>query len=936
MNAAAGDDVVQAGAGSDTVVSTSGTDRILGQAGNDVFLFDATKFSANTSTWDGGAGIDIVRIIDTTITVSDGDFGNNITNVERLEIVASQAASVILGANFARSQNLVTQAGIVTSAQSAVGVSIDASNVRAAYGISFTLGDNADTLIGSNGADTIYAGSGADRIDARLGDDVLSLTGAQALAIVTSNATLSGGAGQDTLLITTQASLDDALLGQIEKFETISYASTAGTLALVLGPLASATGKWGHDAIGNSIAINGHGASGSASLQINATALTNGRKILVDATDNGDRILGSANHDIVRGHGGDDTIQGGVGIDDITAGSGADQLLLAVGDSTNTMRDRVRDFDLVHDRVVLLGRNSFLQGDIDLSKPVTTDTHGLWTIADGSGYAMQLEGLALANIGARIQLGTAAQAYQTGFGNRNVIGGAFADHIVGNLGDDTLQGGGGADTLTGGIGTDKFVYSNAQVTDSNLANADVISDFASGTDKLQIHLDYTSQSLGQNIQIGTLGSALQGTVQGQTIFANHQLQVNIDGDSDIDDNDLVVNIAGGLTGSDIVYRLTGTAHADTLQGGDGGDTLTGGAGNDRLLASAGHDVMQGGEGNDYFVYTTVQFANLSQAGTIDGGAGNDQIVLSGTGSIDDNDFTSNVRNIETVRFAGALNETLVLRLGAKADDALGSAVQNTVNIDASSAPGSAKSGGVFVLARDFANARNLQILATQVLDSIEGGWGNDTVLGYEGNDTIKGFAGADDLRGGAGADDLQGGDGNDILQGGAGVDRLQGGAGRDLFVYSTANVAHSSGASLITHDTISDFVSGDDRLSIHFDYAASSSAINLQLAGIVSAQSGTRLGQMIYTGTGTSGVFALNVDGDHDIDQHDLQIALKAVTPFTLRDQDLAIKITGGSADDAIQAGPASAAIDGGAGDDTLAGGVGNDTLSGGGGADQL
>jgi Ca2+-binding RTX toxin-like protein len=66
--------------------------------------------------------------------------------------------------------------------------------------------------------------------------------------------------------------------------------------------------------------------------------------------------------------------------------------------------------------------------------------------------------------------------------NDTLIGSANADVLQGRGGNDSLQGGGGVDTLTGGAGNDFFVFVAAPGT----ANADLVTDFATGVDKLQM------------------------------------------------------------------------------------------------------------------------------------------------------------------------------------------------------------------------------------------------------------------------------------------------------------------------------------------------------------------------------------------------------------------------------------------------------------------
>ena len=66
----------------------------------------------------------------------------------------------------------------------------------------------------------------------------------------------------------------------------------------------------------------------------------------------------------------------------------------------------------------------------------------------------------------------------------NAIGGSHDDTLMGNHANNRLKGGGGADTLSGGGGADVFVYGKA--SDSTAANADLITDFVSGRDRVDL------------------------------------------------------------------------------------------------------------------------------------------------------------------------------------------------------------------------------------------------------------------------------------------------------------------------------------------------------------------------------------------------------------------------------------------------------------------
>ena len=103
-----------------------------------------------------------------------------------------------------------------------------------------------------------------------------------------------------------------------------------------------------------------------------------------------------------------------------------------------------------------------------------------------------------------------------------------------------------------------------------------------------------------------------------------------------------------------------------------------------------------------------------------------------------------------------------------------------------------------------------------------GGAGNDVITGAAGADTLTGNAGNDTISGAAGIDVISGGAGNDNITGGAGADNLTGGDGTDVFVF--ASNATTAATPVVTStnaapDTITDFVSGTDKISITGAYA---------------------------------------------------------------------------------------------------------------------
>ena len=129
-----------------------------------------------------------------------------------------------------------------------------------------------------------------------------------------------------------------------------------------------------------------------------------------------------------------------------------------------------------------------------------------------------------------------------------------------------------------------------------------------------------------------------------------------------------------------------------------------------------------------------------------------------------------------------------------------------------------------------------------------------------------------------GADTLIGGSGDNTIEGLAGADTLTGGAGADTFVYTDADV----GATNI--DTITDFVSGEDKIDLS---GVSSLASSSSLASVISTiGEGAILPDdlLAYTNAGTT---ALYIDADNDGTfnvANDIQIEFSNGVSFVIGD----------------------------------------------------
>jgi Ca2+-binding RTX toxin-like protein len=116
--------------------------------------------------------------------------------------------------------------------------------------------------------------------------------------------------------------------------------------------------------------------------------------------------------------------------------------------------------------------------------------------------------------------------------NNTLTGNSAANTLNGGIGNDTMIGGGGADTLTGGTGADTFDYNATSETGVGVGLRDIITDFVSGQDKIDLSgIDANGSTAGDPVFsfIGT--AAFSATAQVRAVFdgTNTIVQGNIGG-----------------------------------------------------------------------------------------------------------------------------------------------------------------------------------------------------------------------------------------------------------------------------------------------------------------------------------------------------------------------------------------------------------------------
>ncbi|MDC0213341.1 hypothetical protein OAL14_00875 [Gammaproteobacteria bacterium] len=129
-----------------------------------------------------------------------------------------------------------------------------------------------------------------------------------------------------------------------------------------------------------------------------------------------------------------------------------------------------------------------------------TGTSGAETLT-GDANANVLKGLGgvdtLYGLGGNDTLNAAGSPNCYGSTNDLLYGGAGDDTLLGSAGENTLDGGTGKDTLQGCDGVDTFVI-RAGDGNTTLADADVLTDFADGTDLIGLNgLNYSDLTISQ-------------------------------------------------------------------------------------------------------------------------------------------------------------------------------------------------------------------------------------------------------------------------------------------------------------------------------------------------------------------------------------------------------------------------------------------------------
>jgi len=858
LGGSTGEDTLNGGAGNDTYIINSGFDTIVGES--------ATSGSQDTLIDDYGRGPYVLpNFIENLIlrnTTTYFGWGNSLGNT----ITGNAADNGLDGGD---GNDTIYGGGGNDSITGGFGNTTLAGNdylYGEAGNDTLDGGYGNDSLYGGFGNDLLIGGAGNDYLDGGDGDDTYSIGTADGTDVISD----TGATGTDTLLTDINGDISAKL-----SIEHITLRATTAVTALGNGSdnkltgnsvANTLTGAAGNDTLigggGNDTLIGGEGndvyvlVAGDGNDVITETgaslndevqsaitysvaALGNVENLTLTGTASIDGT-GNGAKNVIRGNDGANKLDGGANDDSLFGGSASDILLGGEGNDTldgglyNDQLDGQNGSD-----VYIIGDASTLDGYDTVNDTGATGTDEVWAM--GPGYTLEvttgIENLTLKGAATAYGYGNGADNRVTGNTLANDLRGAGGnDTLMGDLGDDTLDGGTGIDSLDGGVGNDVYKVDNI---------ADVIKETAgNGTaDKEIVSVTGVTQAAEVELMEASTG-ALTLSAAGTFVMNGNAADNRITGSQ---------TVSSTLNGADGNDTLTGGVADDILSGGNGNDSLLGGDGNDALGGGANADTLDGGAGAD----------------SMAGGAGADTYYVDNLGDqiveLAETGVTDTV--ITSVSEYVLADEVEVLKVAANVDTLSLGYVDLTGNAQANRIEG----------------AQNL-------INYVDGGAGNDTLIG---------------------------GDLDDQLSGGAGLNRLVGGKGNDVYFIDDANqdIAELAGE-------------GTDAICIStaFDVTLGANIEN-QFMALPGAQSlfASQFGAFNVTGNDLDNI----LNGSNAVNRLDGGKGNDRLIAFGGDDS-----VYGGEGNDSLSGGLGNDLLDGGAGNDTLSGGVGNDNMTGGAGND--
>jgi Ca2+-binding RTX toxin-like protein len=463
--------------------------RYIGTASADSFRFAAADLDGDTLF--GLGGRDLLHI--TTAGVVGATALANMSGIESIVLAPGGNNLTLVDANYADISG--TRITIFGGAGDDV---IDASGLTGGRGVEFRAGGGANVLRGGAGADIFRM----QWFDAQ-------------------NSTLSGGNGNDRLVLTTTGNFNVA--PEMSGIESIVFSAGWNYITL--------SNQNFVDVTDGRITIIGSAGGGS----VDARALSSGHAVSFTARGNvsyflGEMFEGGAGNDILR-------VTSGI-LNNVRAraGAGIDTLQLGRNTSLSAFNfENVSQFEII---ALSAGNNSLVLSASSLDDIVTDRLTVVGNSGndriDGSGLTGPLKGVLFDSRG----------------GIDVLLGSEASDQF--RFAADDLNG----DTLTGRNGSDELVVTRGgEVTAADLANMTGVETITLLSGGVSLALDDANFAVVASEIITVNGSTGTDTIDGSAVASDGGLAIE----------------AG--TGTDV---LIGGGRADTLAGGADADTMTGG------------------------------------------------------------------------------------------------------------------------------------------------------------------------------------------------------------------------------------------------------------------------------------------------------------------------------------------------------------------------
>lgn len=930
------------GMGNDSMISGAGADTIEGGAGVDTLSYATSTAGVNVNlttgiSRGGDAEGDVISGFEVII-------GSNFDDTLTGSITSATTLNGGNGNDYfysnAGATNIIGGAGIdtVDYSNSTAGVTISSNRGTGGYaagdvysGIEVVVGSNHNDFIDLlvNNA-TLYGGAGNDTMQVTSGNNYVN-----------------GGEGQD--VVSYQNAYGTAMYADFRTGEFRGGQLDKDTLISIEGIIGATSNDTFHGGYGASYIDGGGGNDVLYSHGSNTTLMGGSGNDTLYGSEFDETLIGGDGNDLIMVSGGRDYIDGGVGNDSISYALSTKGVMvkLTTGEATGGMPggDTIVNVEGVigsdHDDTIYGSQaiRDTLDGGAGNDYFYASSAQN--SIQGGAGIDTVDYSLAETGVIAALDgYGLGGAVGDTIMGVEVLVGSKFDDSLVGSTRNDTLIGGAGNDTLYGGVGADYLDGGEG-------------SDWAS----------YTTSNAAINVNLAT-GVASGGHAAGDTLVS-------------------IENVIGSNYNDTII----GNASDNYLTGNNGNDSLVGGAGNDTLCGGVGNDTLDGGTGLDVAEYSLSNQAvnvNLATGVATGGHAQGDKLIsIEGvigsnyndtvTGSADANLISTGVGNDSIIGSAGA--DTIDGGAGVDTLDYSGSNAGISLDLKTGLGSGGFAEGdvvsGIEVV---IGSAYNDTLLGDAQNNYFEGGAGADVIDGRDGIDTVS-YAAAtggvninlaaspckgniaegdvlsnieyvigsnfdDTLAGGTGNETLYGGGGNDLFIGSAGADFLIGGPGSNTVDYSLSDAAvvvnltaqaggggHAEGDKLAGFTGVIGSAFNDSLTGTTGNDLLRGGAGNDTLAGAAGADTldgGDGLDVVAYYASNQ----AVNVNlatgtaiGGHA--QGDVLISIEGVIGSNYNDT-----ITGSDGTNLIIGGNGADFIYGSLGADTIDGGAGQDTVS--------